>query len=163
MSIPDCRECALLVLRLIESKEEERQLQGKKQLTRARISLLTLQNLWMRPHFSVEFLDEVNNWLFRAGWTLFFAGKTYAIVRVEAAESWVRISYKRIREEVNSVAAGTYNFEGLKRLLVNRTAVTSRKDDLDFDQLAGLPDQPAPPRQLQKTKKPRNRIAKAKP
>ena len=103
MHIPSNRECALLLLRMLQSKDKERISDGKTELTRARLSFLTLRKLWSRPSINPLFLEEVNTFLFQSGWALFLAGDTYAVVRIEAVESWVRVSWKRIASEVDAV------------------------------------------------------------
>jgi hypothetical protein len=111
---PGPRECALLLLRLIENKEQER----KGRMTRMRLSDLTLKRLWDRARLTREFLAEVEEWLLAAGWALIFAGSTFAAVKVSSVENWPRISWKRIAEELASVSRDEYDFTALEHLLV---------------------------------------------
>ncbi len=60
-------------------------------------------------------MDEVQEWLFRGGWTLFFAGTTYAAIRTSAVLNWSRLSSKRLlddlgTEDVRHVQNGGFDF-----------------------------------------------------
>ena len=57
-------------------------------VTRARLSEITLQRLFKRRRISPELLAEVQEWLFRVGWVLFFAGTTYAVIKIKAIDGW---------------------------------------------------------------------------
>src|SRR5215211_1550676 len=87
---PTARECALLLLRLIEVKEKERQ----REVSRLRIAEISLKRLWGRRRISPEFAEEVAEWLSGADFTLFFAGTTYAVVKTSVVESWPRTTSK---------------------------------------------------------------------
>ena len=115
-SPPNSRESALLLLHLIGSKENDRE----KSLTRVRLSEVTLLRLWDRYRLPVEFLNEVQDWLLIAGWTLFFAGKTYGAVRVDAVDNWPRLSSSRIAEDLSAVRTGTFDFAQLEGLWSDR-------------------------------------------
>ena len=118
MKILSSRECALLLLRLLQSKDEERRKSGRRDLTRARISFLTLRKLWLRPNVhNPQFIEDVNTFLFAAGWALFLAGETCGVIRVEAVESWVRVSWNRIEDEIEAVKDGKFDFHRLEPLL----------------------------------------------
>lgn len=110
---PDPQECAILLLLLVRAKESERG------ATRFRLGELTLKRLWGRHRLSDEFLHEVEEWLFRAGWALFYAGKTFAIVSTKTVEGWPRVSSKRLADELKEVAQGRFRFEPFYQLLEN--------------------------------------------
>jgi len=110
---PTARECALLLLRLIEVKEQERQ----REVSRLRIAEISLKRLWGRRRISPEFAEEVAEWLSGADFTLFFAGTTYAVVKTSVVESWPRTTSKRLSADLLEVARGAYNFSELERLL----------------------------------------------
>ena len=74
---PNERQAALLIAHLLATKQEE----VAKDVTRARLTEATLQRLFQRQRITPDFLAEVQEWLYRAGWVLFFAGKTYAVIR----------------------------------------------------------------------------------
>ena len=110
---PTPRECALLLLRVFESRNEER----SQPVTRARLSELTLKRLWLRQRLTREFLAEVEEWLLSAGWALLFAGSTYAAIKVAAVENWPRLSSKRIADELATVSKGEFDFAAWVHLL----------------------------------------------
>jgi hypothetical protein len=110
---PTPRECALLVLHLIQAKEQDR----GKEVTRLRVAEISLKRLWGRRRISPEFAEEVAEWLSSAGVTLFFAGSTYAVVRTSVVESWPRVTSKRISSDVRAVAQGTFDFSRLEHLM----------------------------------------------
>src|SRR5215207_3287383 len=110
---PTARECALLLLRLIEVKEQERQ----REVSRLRIAEISLKRLWGRRRISPEFAEEVAEWLSGADFTLFFAGTTYAVVKTSVVESWPRVTSKRITDDLRAVAQGTFDFSNLEHLL----------------------------------------------
>jgi hypothetical protein len=111
--MPDARECALLLLRLIQAKETE----SGKALSRFRVAEITLRRIWGRHRITPDFIGDVNEWLLRAGRTLFFAGNSYGVILTSAVESWARLSSKWIAPEVDDVMAGFYDFAGLEQLL----------------------------------------------
>src|SRR5215472_1222901 len=113
-SRPDERQCAILVAHLLATKQQK--VPGK--ISRARLSEITLQRLFKRQRISPEFLAEVQEWLFRVGWVLFFAGTTYAVVKIKVIEGWGRISSKRIGRDVEKVGRGQFNFDALEHLLL---------------------------------------------
>src|SRR6185437_13941397 len=82
---PTARECAMILLQLIEAKHTE----TKKDVTRARLSEATLRKLWCRSRLTIGFVDEVQEWLFLAGWILFFAGSTYAMINTRVVDAWM--------------------------------------------------------------------------
>jgi hypothetical protein len=110
---PTARECALLLLRLIEVKGEAR----KREITRLRVAEVSLTRLWGRRRISPEFAEEVAEWLSAADFSLFFAGTTYAVVKTSVVESWPRATSKRLSADVLKVAQGAYDFSELEYLL----------------------------------------------
>jgi hypothetical protein len=124
--LPTPKECASLILRVIESREQER----KKRVSRARFAELTLKRLWGRQRLSLEFVAEVQQWLLLRGWVFMFAGSTYAVIRSSIVESWVRLSSKRIAEEVNAVRNGEFDFGHHRHLwLVDETDLSDEPAD----------------------------------
>jgi hypothetical protein len=111
---PTARECAMLNLRLIEAKQTE----TGKDVTRTRLSEATLRKLWCRSRLTTEFVHEVQEWLFMAGWVLFFAGSTYAMINVRVVDGWMRISAKRMATEIAEVRRAKFDFAGLEHLLL---------------------------------------------
>jgi len=114
-SRPDERQCAMLIAHLLAAKQQD--LPGNRELTRARLSEITLRRLFMRRRISPEFLAEVQEWLFRAGWVLFFAGTTYAVVKMKTVDGWGRISSERIRGDLDKVDEGGFAYDALEYLL----------------------------------------------
>ena len=53
-----------------------------------------------------------------AGWVLFFAGESYALVKLSVVNGWMRIGSKWVAPTLSQVARGTFNFQALERLLV---------------------------------------------
>jgi hypothetical protein len=104
---PDAMECAILLLLLV----------GPEERTRARLAEITLKRLWNRRRLRDDFLREVQDWLFRAGWALFYAGTTFAIVKTKAVEGWPRVTSKDLRTELAKVARGEFDFSRYYDLL----------------------------------------------
>jgi hypothetical protein len=98
-------------------------------VTRARLSEITIQRLFNRRRISPEFLADVQEWLFRVGWILFFAGTTYAVVKMKVVEGWGRISSKRIRLDLERVATGEFDFDSLEHLLLVEPESSIEHDD----------------------------------
>jgi len=113
-SRPDARETALLLAHLLAAKQEA----GSKEVTRARLAEITLRRVSGRNRLTVEFVAEVQEWLLRAGWVLFFAGNTYAVVQTRVIEGWGRISSRSIRADLDRVSRGEFEFDDLERLLL---------------------------------------------
>jgi hypothetical protein len=111
-SRPDERQCAMLVAHLLATKQQE--VPG---ISRARLSEITLQRLFKRRRISPELLADVQEWLFRAGWVLFFAGTTYAVVNMKVIDGWGRISSKRIGADLDQVDEGGFAYDALEYLL----------------------------------------------
>jgi hypothetical protein len=89
----------------------------QRDISRVRLAEITLKRLWGRHRLTDDFLAEVQEWLFRAGWALFYAGTTFAMVKTKAVEGWPRVSSKRLRGELDEVARGEFDFERYFRLL----------------------------------------------
>jgi hypothetical protein len=111
------QECAIVLLRLIELRNQD-----AASTTRVRISELTLRRLWGRHRLDRDFLDEIQEWLFRGGWTLFFAGTTYAAIKTSAVLNWSRLSSNRLlddlgTEDVRFIQNGGFDFTMHARLL----------------------------------------------
>lgn len=104
--LPDAQECAILLLLLARSGENR-----SKEITRFRLSEITLKRLWHRSRITDELLRDVQEWLSRAGWTIFFAAGLYAMMRVDVVENWVRLSSKKLAGELEQVGNGTFDFE----------------------------------------------------
>lgn len=117
------QECAILLLRLIELRNQE-----STPTSRIRLSDLSLRRLWGRHRLDREFVEEVQEWLFRGGWTIFFAGSTYAAIKTSAVLNWSRLSSKRLFEEVGVddlrfIQNGDFDFAKHARLLVSDTDI----------------------------------------
>ncbi|OSI74981.1 hypothetical protein BSZ21_05340 [Bradyrhizobium canariense] len=115
------QECAIVLLRLIELRNED-----AASTTRVRISELTLRRLWGRHRLDRDLLDEVQEWLFRGGWTLFFAGTTYAAIKTSAVLNWSRLSSNRLLDDLGSddlriIQNGGFDFAMHARLLAAST------------------------------------------
>jgi hypothetical protein len=93
-------ECAILLLLLV----------GQEDRTRARLAEITLKRLWSRHRLRDDFLREVQDWLFRAGWALFYAGTTFAVAKIKAVEGWPRVTSKDLQAELVKVARGQFDF-----------------------------------------------------
>ena len=103
-SRPDERQCAMLIAHLLATKQEE---PTGREVTRARLSEITLQRLFCRQQITPQLLSDVQEWLFRIGWVLFFAGNTYAIVKASVVEGWGRISSKKIGPDLKTSPAAS--------------------------------------------------------
>ena len=90
---------------------KQQELGGNREVTRARLSEITLQRLFNRRRISPEWLAEVQEWLFRFGWVLFFAGTTYAVIKIKVIDGWGRISSKRIQADLEKVGSGQFDYE----------------------------------------------------
>jgi len=108
--MPDARESAILLLLLIETRSGT---------TRVRLSETTLKRLWGRHRFKDEFLAEVSEWMFRAGWALFFAKTTFAAVKTSVVTNWPRLSSKRLDAVIGQVEKGEFQFERHSHLVSN--------------------------------------------
>jgi hypothetical protein len=118
---PDSRQAALLLLHAID----ERGLRRGKEMTRARLSRITLKRLWNREDLSERWLADVNEWLLSAGWTLLYAGTTFGAVRSSVVENWPRVASKRSEGVLDQVRRGGFNFSKLDPLLQKKASATS--------------------------------------
>jgi hypothetical protein len=124
---PSARECALLVLRLMQAREHELK---DREVSRARISQFTLRTLCGRSQIPNDLLLEIQEFLLAAGWCLFCADPTYfALVRKTAVQGWARISSGRIEDELAAASRGQYDFEALEPLLMPREPAAADTDE----------------------------------
>jgi len=124
---PDCREAAMLLLHAIQERGNRR----GKPLTRGRLSRVTLKRLWNREQLTEQWLDEVNEWLLSAGWTLVFAGRTFGAVKTEIVENWPRIASKYLDPVIDEVKQGSFDFSQLEHLLKSEQALGQADQELD--------------------------------
>lgn len=110
---PTPREATALLLRALEERGERR----GKPLTRARLSRLTLTNLWNRQQLDEAWLREINEWLLSVGWVLIAAGPNYGVVKTEIIENWPRVASKHIKQDLDKVSRGCFDFSKLEALL----------------------------------------------
>jgi hypothetical protein len=103
---PDAQECAILLVLLVQAKEGE----SGKGYSRVRVAEITLKRLWGRHRLDDDFLRDVEEWLFRAGWALFYSGTTFALVQAKSVEGWPRVSSKRLAAQLKEVAQGEFDF-----------------------------------------------------
>jgi hypothetical protein len=123
---PSARECALLILRLMQAREQEVQ----REVSRARISHTTLRSLCGRSQITSDLLLEIQEFLLAAGWCFFCVGPThYAIIKKKAVEGWARISSGRIKDELTAVSSGRYDFEPLEPLLMPQESDAGDTDE----------------------------------
>jgi hypothetical protein len=120
---PDAQECAILLILLISGDHST----GQREISRVRLAEITLKRLWGRHRLSDDFLADVQEWLFRAGWALFYAGTTFAMVRIKAVEGWPRVSSKRFQDELEDVAQGQFDFDRHFHLLQEQ--IRDRRDE----------------------------------
>jgi hypothetical protein len=109
----ETRQAALILLYALAERGQRR----GKELTRARVSRVTLKRLWNRENLNEAWLAEVNDWLLSAGWTLLHAGTTFGVVKKSVVENWPRITSKRIQDVLDQVAAGRFGFGKIEHLL----------------------------------------------
>lgn len=74
--------------------EEERQ----RQITRYRFSINTLRMISNRRAIRDTFLSELDNELAELNWLYFRLGAEFAIISLDKADSWVKLSAKRLRD-----------------------------------------------------------------
>jgi hypothetical protein len=115
---PNGQEAAMLLLRAIEKRGERR----GKPMTRARLSRVTLKRLWNREQLTAQWLDEVNEWLLSAGWTLVDAGRTFGAVKTDIVENWPRVASKHLHDVIEKVKLGGYDFSRFEHLLKSEQA-----------------------------------------
>ena len=119
--VPSPMQAALLVLQLAQAKEQKRFADATREehkvLTRFRLSETTLKRLCDRQRIPPEYLAEVQEWLMRAGWALFYTDTSYAMIKSSSVDSWTRLSWKRIQPELEQVSRGEFEFQNLYHLL----------------------------------------------
>jgi len=115
------------VLHLLGQRERE----AEREITRARLSDPTIRRLCGRTRLTNDFLFEIQEILLQAGWALFWAGSSYAVIKVSAVEGWARIASKWIRDDLQKVRRGRYDFDELENLLLTQDA--SSKDGEEKD------------------------------
>jgi hypothetical protein len=122
---PDARQAAMMVLRLLDAKTAE-----GRSISRARLTELTIRRLWGRTRVQEGFLLDVQEILLNAGWALFWAGSSYAVIRLSAVEGWPRISSKRIEHDLDRLARdrryAVHFFDEIEHLLL---AEPNRRDE----------------------------------
>jgi hypothetical protein len=121
---PSARQAALLVLHLLDAGGVDR-----RSVSRARLTEITVRRLWRRTRVPEGFLLEVQEFLLSAGWALFWAGSSYAIIRVAAVEGWPRISSKRIEDDLQRLARGRFDFNDIEHLLLSLDDIADQEED----------------------------------
>jgi hypothetical protein len=104
--LPDGFECAVLLLCLLEIRNKE-----SPGVTRVRFADLTLRKLWGRDRISPQLMEEIQQWLWRGGWTLFHAQSTYAAIRTTSVLSWNRLSSKPMANNLKQIREGSFDYE----------------------------------------------------
>jgi hypothetical protein len=131
--LPSEWQCALLILRLIQAREDEFKERGlERKISRARLSQNTIRKLCCRSQIPPDFLLEIQEYLLTAGWALFSVGPThYAIIKLESILGWSRISSKRIAEELALVPRREFPWKKYEDLLAAEQ--TEDTDDHETD------------------------------
>lgn len=106
---PSPDQCALLLLHLLRMRDEEK----GSELSRFSVSELTLKRVCVRPRLHAEFIVELQDELLRVGWALFYADRSYGVIKLSAVEAWTKIGSKRIRGDLDAVAEGRFDFKPL--------------------------------------------------
>ena len=122
--LPDPQECAILLLLLIRAKEKDSQ----RPLSRIRLAEITLKRLWRRHRLREELLGSIEEWMIRAGWSLFYTGTTFAMVKNQSVEGWPRLSSKRLSAELKLVERGEFNFSEHFHLLLEEESDSGDED-----------------------------------
>src|ERR1700722_16980181 len=107
------REAALILLYALAERGQRR----GKELTRARVSPVSLKRLWNRENLNEAWLAEVNDWLLSAGWTLLHAGTTFGVVKKSVVENWPRIASKHIQDVLDQISRDEFDFSRLEGVL----------------------------------------------
>ena len=126
---PTAFQAALLLLRLRESRDQEKEKvkdKEEKGMTRFRVSETTVKRICGRPRLHPEFLTEMQDWLLRAGWAFFVADRGFGVIKLEAVETWTRLGSKRIADQLDEVAKGNFDFALLRHLA--ETDVSAQDD-----------------------------------
>jgi hypothetical protein len=103
------KQAAAIILRLIKLREDE-----FGPATRLQLSELTLKTIWIRFQLTPEFVQGVQEWLGRAGWTLFYTPRSYALIRSDVIRKWGRLSSKRLGLELAAIRRGQFDFDGIE-------------------------------------------------
>lgn len=125
-------QTALLLLSLVASREKqlkEKETGKRVAVSRFRMSETTFKKLASRKRIPTEFLAEVQEWLFEAGWSLFFTGSTYAMIKSATVDGWVRLGSKRIADQLEAVRQGTFDFNSLSHLISPSESTDDGGDD----------------------------------
>jgi hypothetical protein len=120
---PTGREAALLLRLALKERGDRR----GKEMTRARLSRVTLKALWNRENLTEQWLAEVNEWLLSAGWTLFHAGTTFAVVKTSVVENWPRVASKHLALQIEETKRGEFDFAQLEHDLLKTEKRPSAK------------------------------------
>jgi hypothetical protein len=133
--LPTEWQCALLILCLIQAREDEFEKKGlERKVSRARLSQNTIRKLCGRSQITGDFLLEVQEYLLTAGWALFCIGPThYAIIKLESVQGWSRISSKRIADELELVPRGKFPWKKYEYLLAAEQTDAARVDDQETE------------------------------
>lgn len=89
-------ETAILLLLLRRRREEE----TGKALSRFRISRSTMRRVSGRHNLRDSFVHEVDLALRERGWALLPVSDNYGLVRLDVVGGWVRVSAKRIANDI---------------------------------------------------------------
>ena len=82
-----------------------------------------------RTRLTNDLLFEIQEILLQAGWALFWAGSSYAVIKVSAVEGWARIASKWIRDDLEKVKRGSYDFDELEKLLLTQDASSKNGEE----------------------------------
>jgi hypothetical protein len=129
MHKPTAHETALLVLSLVASRANHLKEKQTGAVSRFRMSETTFKRLANRKRIPTEFLEEVQEWLFEVGWSLFFTGSTYAMIKSDTVDGWVRLGSKRIAGQLEAVRQGTFDFDSLSHLISPSESADDGGDD----------------------------------
>jgi hypothetical protein len=75
------------------------------------------------------FLAEVQEFLLIAGWALFWAGSSYAIIRLSAIEGWPRMSSKRIEDDLHRISRGRFDFGEIEQSVLSLDDIADEEED----------------------------------
>lgn len=128
MNLRDASETAIYLRLIAASKQREREAKGaEKPLTRFRVSRKTLLALCGRSNLPDWFLADLQEHLLAAGWSLFFAGQSYAMIRSDLVMGWVRLGSGRVEQELKEASEGAFDFAAQDRLLAAYESEQHRK------------------------------------
>jgi hypothetical protein len=118
-------QSALLLVLLAQSRDDELQ----SPMTRLRLSEPTLKQVCGVARLHAEFVLALQDALLTLGWCLFFADRSYAMIRMQAVENWGRLGSKRIGDALNAAAAGTFDYDKVLEDARRRLEGTASEDD----------------------------------